>query len=62
MLVITRTIGESFRIGDDIEVLVADTGGESVKLGINAPKCIAVYREEIYKKLNINAGFNDVSI
>lgn len=62
MLVITRNIGESFRIRDDVEVLVANTVGESVKLGIDASKYIAVYREEIYKTLNANSGFNDVSI
>lgn len=49
MLVLTRAIGESFRIGDDVEILVADTNGVAVKLGIEAPKCVPVHRKEIYE-------------
>ena len=56
MLVITRSIGELFRIGNDIEILVADISGESAKLGITAPRDIAVHREEVYRKLTPSLG------
>lgn len=52
MLILTRKLGESLRIGDDVEVTVLTVRGNQVKLGINAPKDIAVHREEIYKQIN----------
>lgn len=51
MLVLTRKLGESIRIGDNIVVKVVDLDGRHVKLGIEAPKNIAVNREEIYEKI-----------
>lgn len=51
MLVFTRTVGESFRIGDDVEILVADTNGVAVKLGIEAPKHIKVNRMEVHERI-----------
>lgn len=51
MLVLTRKIGESLIIGDDIEVKVVESNGKSVKLAIEAPKDIPVYRKEIYEAI-----------
>lgn len=51
MLVLTRSIGESFRIGDDVEILVADTNGVAVKLGIEAPRDIKVNRKEVLERI-----------
>lgn len=48
MLILTRTIGESIRIGEDVTVTVLEVSRHGVKLGIAAPKAIAVWREEIY--------------
>ena len=50
MLVLTRKIGESFVVGDDIKVTIIDIiGGNKVRVGIEAPQEVPVYREEIYE-------------
>jgi carbon storage regulator len=51
MLVLTRKLGESFIIGDDIEVVVLKIEGSEVKIGISAPRHVKIYRTEIYKKI-----------
>lgn len=51
MLVLARKINESIMIGDDIEVVIIDIKGDQVKLGIKAPKSIAVHRKEIYEEI-----------
>lgn len=51
MLVLTRKKGQKLMIGDDIEVIILETKGESVKIGIKAPKNVAVYREEIFEEI-----------
>ena len=48
MLIITRRPGEKLMIGDDIVIEVIEVSGSSVRIGIQAPKSIPVYREEIY--------------
>ena len=58
MLVLTRKIGESLIIGDDIEIKIVDVNQKSVKIGIEAPKSVSVYRKETYeaiKQENIEA-------
>jgi carbon storage regulator len=50
MLVLTRKIGESFVVGDDVKVTIIDiVGGNKVRVGIDAPQEVPVYREEIWE-------------
>ncbi len=51
MLVLTRKINQSIVIGDDVEVVVLEVRGEQVRLGIKAPKTVAVHRKEIYDQI-----------
>lgn len=51
MLVLTRKKGESIMIGDQIELIVLGTEGDTVKLGLKAPKQVEIYRKEIYEAI-----------
>lgn len=51
MLILTRRVGESVMIGDDVTVTVLRVKGNQVRLGVNAPKTVSVQREEILKKI-----------
>lgn len=51
MLVLSRQVDETIMIGDDIEVTVVDIRGDKVRLGITAPKEIAVHRKEVYEAI-----------
>jgi carbon storage regulator len=51
MLALSRKTGESIVIGNDIEITVLDIRGDQVKLGINAPKSVPIYRKEIYVQI-----------
>lgn len=51
MLILTRKVGESLLIGDNVEITVLNIRGNQVKLGVNAPKDISVHRQEIYQKI-----------
>jgi len=53
MLVLTRKSDQSIVIGDDIEIVVVEIRGDSVKLGINAPRRIAVHRKEVYEAIQL---------
>ncbi|MGH8610806.1 MAG: carbon storage regulator CsrA [Gammaproteobacteria bacterium] len=51
MLILTRRVGESLMIGDDVSITVLGIKGNQVRLGVNAPKEISVHREEIYQRI-----------
>ena len=51
MLILTRKVGESVLIGDDISITVLSVRGNQVKLGVQAPKEVSVHREEIYHRI-----------
>jgi carbon storage regulator len=51
MLILTRRIGETIKIGDDVSVMVLGINGSQVRIGIAAPLDVPVHREEIYERL-----------
>ena len=51
MLTLTRSVGESIRIGEDIEVYVVEVRGGTVRLGFKAPREVAIHREEVYRQI-----------
>jgi carbon storage regulator len=56
MLVLTRRVGESVIIGDDVVITVLGVKGNQIRVGINAPKNVAVHREEIYERTQARAA------
>lgn len=64
MLVLTRKTGETLMLGDDIQVKVISIDGDQVKIGIDAPKTLKIYRHEIFEAIQkeneaaINANFD----
>jgi carbon storage regulator len=62
MLILTRKLGESITIGDDIKITLLDIKGKYIRIGIEAPRDIAVHRQEIYQLIqeqNIEAAKQD---
>ena len=56
MLILTRPVGETLMIGDEVAVTVLGVKGNQVRIGINAPKDVAVHREEIYQRIKRETG------
>ncbi len=64
MLVLSRKKGQSIMIGNDIEISIIDIQGEQVRIGINAPRNVKVYRKEVYEEIikeNREAAIIDVN-
>lgn len=53
MLILTRGISQSIKIGDDIEVMVLGVSGRQVRIGIDAPKLVPVHRQEVYERIKL---------
>ncbi len=51
MLILTRRVGETLMVGDEVTVTVLGVKGNQVRLGVNAPRDVAVHREEIYERI-----------
>ncbi len=54
MLILTRRVGETLMIGDEVAVTILAVKGNQVRIGVDAPKEVAVHREEIYKRIKKN--------
>lgn len=63
MLVLTRRINESIKIGDDIEITILSVSGEQIKIGIDAPRHVEIHRKEVYLEIqNENNQASQTSI
>ena len=58
MLILTRRVGESLMIGDEVTVTVLGVKGNQVRIGVDAPKTVSVHREEIYERIQQEAEEN----
>ena len=61
MLILTRRVGETVMIGDEVTITVLGVKGNQVRVGINAPKTVAVHREEIYERIKREQSPDDIT-
>ena len=61
MLILTRRVGETLMIGDEVTVTVLGVKGNQVRIGVNAPKEVSVNREEIYMRIQAEKGNGNVA-
>lgn len=62
MLILTRRVGETLMIGDDVTVTVLGVKGNQVRIGVNAPKDVAVHREEIYERIRKENDMSEAKV
>ena len=62
MLILTRRVGETVVIGDDVTVTVLGVKGNQVRLGVNAPREVAVHREEIFDRIKRQSAEDDPEV
>jgi len=62
MLILTRRVGETLMIGDNVTVTVLGVKGNQIRIGVNAPKEVSVHREEIYLRIQEEKNQNDGEI
>ena len=61
MLILTRRVGETLMVGDNVTVTVLGVKGNQVRIGVNAPKDVSVHREEIYMRIQAEKGNGNVT-
>ncbi|PPD31864.1 MAG: carbon storage regulator [Methylomonas sp.] len=62
MLILTRRVGETLMIGDEVTVTVLGVKGNQVRIGVNAPKDVSVHREEIYERIKKEQSESNSSV